>query len=260
MARFSSVLPRPDELSRGLRVAAIAALDFLLPPRCACCGADTVSTHGLLCADCFRGISFITHSSCERCGVPFPAAGVGMLCQPCRDTPPRFRFARAAFRYDDAARQLILPFKHADRTDLAQVLAPHMVQAGAALIAEAELIVPVPLHPVRLRGRRYNQAALLASAVGRASRRPVLRDALERVRGTAPLGGKTAEERGAELAGAFRARPSRIQRLTGQRVLLVDDVMTSGATANACAEALLSAGARNVDVLAAARVPDPRLT
>jgi ComF family protein len=162
-------------------------------------------------------------------------------------------------RYDAQGRRLILPFKHADRTEIASVLAPHMVRAGRALLHDADLLVPVPLHRARLFHRRYNQAALLAKAVGRLAGRPCLPDALLRSRATASLGEKSAAERAVEVAGAFAVRPSRVASLAGRRILLVDDVMTSGATANACAAVLLAAGAGSVDVLVAARVPDPRL-
>jgi ComF family protein len=218
-----------------------------------------VVKHGLLCSSCFRTVSFITQPCCTRCGVPFGAAGLAGLCPSCIEAPPVFHRARAALRYDEAARRLILPFKHADRVELSGVLAAYMVRAGAELLAAADILVPVPLHRARLFRRRYNQAALLARSLGRAARRRVMLDALRRVRGTAPLGAKSAEERGAVLADAIEIRQSRTVGISGQRVLLVDDVMTSGATANACAAVLLAAGAVAVDVLAAARVPDPRL-
>jgi predicted amidophosphoribosyltransferase len=153
---------------------------------------------------------------------------------------------------------LILPFKHADRPELAARLAPFLLRAGAVLLDRTELLVPVPLHRRRLFARRYNQAAVLALALGRRARRPVLVDALARLRPTAPLGGKSAAERAAALEGAFAVRPRRVAALAGRCVLLIDDVLTSGATANACTLALLAAGARQVDVLAAARVADPR--
>jgi ComF family protein len=235
------------------------AVDVLLPPRCPCCGAEGIQRHGLLCGGCFQRIGFISAPLCWRCGVPFAAAALGPVCPTCQTAPPRYEQARAALRYDDGARQLILPLKHADRVDLAAGLVPFMIRAGHDLIEAADLIVPVPLHRARLRRRTYNQAALLARRVARHARRQAVLDALIRTRGTMPLGGKTAAERAAELAGAFMVRPSRIQALAGRRVLLVDDVMTSGATANACAEALVTAGARSVNVLTAARVPDPRL-
>ncbi|HYM26869.1 MAG TPA: ComF family protein [Steroidobacteraceae bacterium] len=234
---------------------------MLLPPRCVACDAP-VDAPGLLCADCFRRTGFITEPYCIRCGVPFAAAGLGgaeHLCPACRTAPPMFQRARAALRYDAQARRLILPFKHADRTEMASVLAPHMARAGAVLLREADLLVPVPLHRMRLFWRRYNQAALLAQAVGRMAVRPYLLDALLRRRATASLGEKSAAERAAEVADAFAVRPSRVARLAGKRILLIDDVMTSGATANACTVALLAAGVAQVDVLVAARVPDPRL-
>lgn len=244
---------------RALRRAFGIALDVLLPPRCPGCGADGTAGHGLLCTACFQATTFISAPFCRRCGVPFAASALGPHCEACLGSAPRFEQARAALRYDDGARRLILPFKHGDRTELADVLGRFMVRAGAATVASADVIVPVPLHRARLQRRRYNQAGLLARSVARATDRPVVLDALIRVRGTAPLGGKTATERADELVGAFVARHSRVPELAGRRVLLVDDVMTSGTTANACAEALLVGGACTVSVLTAARVPDPRL-
>jgi ComF family protein len=234
----------------------------LLPPRCAICGAE-VDRQGLLCADCFRQTGFISEPFCARCGVPFGSAAVGgpeQLCPACRAEPPVFGRARAALRYDAQGRRLILPFKHADRTELTAVLTPHMARAGARLLRDADVLVPVPLHRWRLLYRRYNQAALLAKALGRLAGRSCVVDALRRVRPTVALGEKTAAERAAEVADAFAVRRSRAGLVQGQRALLIDDVMTSGATANACASALLAAGATSVDVLVAARVPDPRLT
>lgn len=248
-------------LSGGAWQAGRALLDLLLPPHCVACD-QPVESPGQLCAACFSQTGFITEPFCVRCGVPFAAAALGgadRLCPACRLAPPVFDRARAALRYDAQGRRLILPFKHADRTELAATLAPHMARAGAVLLREADVLVPVPLHRIRLFRRRYNQAALLARAVGRLAQRPAIADALLRQRATASLGEKSATERAAEVAGAFTVRPSRAHRIAGKRVLLIDDVMTSGATANACASALLAAGAATVDVLVAARVPDPRL-
>jgi ComF family protein len=248
-------------LANGARRVGLALLDLLLPLNCVACDAP-VSAPGLLCAECFRQTGFITEPFCAQCGVPFAASGLGgadRLCPGCRAAPPVFHRARAALRYDAQGRRLILPFKHADRTEIASALAPHMARAGAILLREADLLVPVPLHRARLFRRRYNQAGLLALAVGRIAGRPCLLDALLRRRATASLGEKSAAERVAEVAGAFRVRPSRAGLVAGKRVLLIDDVMTSGATANACAAALLAACAISVDVLVAARVPDPRL-
>ena len=238
-----------------------AALDLLLPPQCLSCEA-IVDAPGRLCPACFRATGFITAPLCACCGVPFSYAGQGGvagLCPTCQLAPPAFQTARAALRYDAQARPIILAFKHGDRMEIAKGLVPLMARAGAALLARADVLVPVPLHRRRLFARRYNQAALLAQALGRLADRPAMLDALIRHRATAPLGERTAAERAVEVDGAFRTRPSRGAMLAGRRVLLIDDVMTSGATANACARALQAAGAAAVDVLVAARVPDPRL-
>ncbi|HUB12589.1 MAG TPA: ComF family protein [Acetobacteraceae bacterium] len=244
-----------------LRQAASSALDLLLPSQCLCC-EGRVERQGLLCGECFRSTAFVTEPYCNRCGVPFAAASqafAGQLCPACHATPPVFAQARAALRYDAQGRRLVLPLKHADRPELAAMLAPHMLRAGDALLRRADLLVPVPLHRWRLFHRRYNQAALLAAAVGRLAGLTVQPDELVRRRPTVSLGDLSAAERAAVVHDAFAVRPGRQALLPGRSVVLIDDVMTSGATANACAAVLLAGGACRVDVLVAARVPDPRL-
>lgn len=238
-----------------------AALEVLLPPQCLTCDRP-VAAPGQFCADCFAQAAFVTEPCCVQCGVPFAHAlqgGQERLCPACRLHAPPWEQARAALRYDGLAKRVLLPFKHADRPELATALAPLMARAGAALLRRAELIVPVPLHRRRLFHRRYNQAALLARALARLSGVPCHPDLLRRTRATPPLGDLGAEQRAASLAGAFAVRPQLLAMAQGRRVLLVDDVMTSGATAAACTEALRLAGAAAVDVLVVARVPDPRL-
>ena len=242
-----------------LRSIATAALDMLLPPACMLCSVP-VDAPGLLCGACFAGLTAAGEPCCLCCGVPFDLAwhaAEGGLCQRCLDTPPPFERARGALLYDNASRRLVLPFKHGDRIEFAAILARFMARAGATLVREADVLVPVPLHRRRLFVRRYNQAALLGQTVGSMTGRPVLVDALARVSATRNLDGKTAAERRDEVATAFAVRPRRVGQLEGRRVLLIDDVMTSGATAGACSESLLAAGAAAVDVLVAARVPDP---
>jgi ComF family protein len=238
-----------------------AALDLLLPPTCLTCDA-TVAEPGQFCPACFRLTGFLSEPCCTVCGVPFAYAwqgGTERLCPVCRDHPPPWGQARAALRYDGQSARILLPFKHGDRTERAPALARLMARAGQALLGRAELLVPVPLHRRRLLTRRYNQSALLAHALGHIASRPVLPDALRRVRPTRSLGDLSSAERAAAVDGVFAVPPSRLGRVQGRRVLLVDDVMTSGATARACTEALIEAGAAAVDVLVAARVPDPRL-
>ena len=251
----------PPHAERLLRRAATGLLDVLLPPLCLTCDRP-VGAPGQFCSACFQRVSFITAPCCVRCGAPFvhiAFSGADGLCPHCRAHPPQFDRARAAFRYDAMAKRLILPFKHGDRTELALPLARFMARAGGDLLQAADLLVPVPLHRSRLLARRYNQAALLAFALGRLGGRRVLVDALLRRRATAMLGDLGAAERAVEMADAIALRPRHAGRIAGQRVLLIDDVLTSGATANACAAALRAGGASGVDVLALARVPDPRV-
>ena len=237
-----------------------ALLDLLLPPVCLTCDSP-VDVPGLQCGTCFGQRDTIGEPCCTCCGAPFELAWQaieGGLCQRCTDTPPPFGRARAAMNYGDGARRLVLPFKHGDRTEFAPFLARMMARAGAALLRDADILLPVPLHRRRIFVRRYNQSALLAQELGRLGGRAVMADGLIRLHATASLGGKSVAERREEVGGAFAVRPGHAARLAGRRVLLIDDVMTSGATASACAECLLQAGAEAVDVLVAVRVPDPR--
>jgi len=248
-----------DRVMGAARRGGLAVLDGLLPPHCLAC-EERVTEQGGLCAACFGGLHRIVAPLCDRCGVPFAhdGKGEGGLCPACLADPPAFGRARAAFAYNEAAARLVLPLKHADRTEMAALLARQMAEAGAGLLEGADLLVPVPLHRGRLFLRRYNQAALLAARLGRLAGRPVLPDALRRNRRTPSLGPLGAAARRAAMEGAIGVSPRAAPRLRGRRVLLVDDVLTSGATAGACAQALLAAGAAEVTVLAAARVADPR--
>jgi len=239
----------------GLRRLGGVLLDAALPPHCLTCEAR-VSAQGTQCLACFGRLHFIAEPVCEGCGTALPYAGA-RRCEGCEARPHRFAAARAALVYDEGAKALLLPFKYADRTELAGPLAGHMARAGAVLLGRADILVPVPLHWRRLLGRRYNQAGLLARLLAARAGKPWAADALRRRRRTASLGELGAEARRAVVAGAFVVAPGRVGLLAGRRVLLIDDVLTSGATADACAEALLAAGVASVEVLAAARVAAP---
>ena len=190
-------------------------LDTLLPPSCLACDTP-VEEDGQFCLVCFRSANFVTAPLCAQCGVPLPfghAAGAGGLCATAPPSPPAFTQARAALRYDEIAQRLILPFKYADRTEAARGIARLMLRPGAELLAAADLLVPVPLHPSRLRARRYNQAALLARELARLAARPCIPDALIRERATAPLARMGLAARQAEMRDAILAPPRLCRRL-----------------------------------------------
>lgn len=212
-----------------------------------------------LSAEAWSRIVFLEAPVCDGCGAPFEfSPGPGVRCAPCEARPHVFDRARAACRYDEHVRELILPFKHGDRTDLARLFARWIGRAAADLLAEADAVTPVPLHPLRLLARRYNQAAEIARPLARSAGLEYLPDVLVRRRATGTQGGKSGAGRRRNVRGAFAAPADRARRIKGRRILLVDDVLTTGATADACARALLNAGARAVDVAVIARAPSGR--
>ncbi len=243
--------------ARALRRGGRGLLDLLLPPQCLRCRA-AVDVPGRLCAECWREVDFLGPPLCEGCGRPFDFhLGSAARCIACLRRPPSYGRARAVLRYDDASRGLILGFKHGDRTESAGAFGGWMARAGAELLREADLLVPVPLHRWRLLSRRYNQSALLARRLARISGVPYAPDLLRRLRATPSQGGLDARERRRNVRGAFGVAPGQGPRLAGLRVLLIDDVLTTGATVEACARCLLAAGAGGVDVLTLARVVRP---
>lgn len=229
-------------------------IDTLLPPRCLVCGT-VVARQGGLCAGCWRGLTFIALPYCACCGLPFAYRVEGAaLCAACMADPPPFGRARSVLVYDDGSRPLVLTFKHADRTHAARPFGAWLARAGADILRDADLLAPVPLHRWRLLMRRYNQSALLAQAVGRETGVPVIPDLLLRRRRTRTQGGLDGAGRRRNVAGAFAVRTGARSALVGRRVVLVDDVLTTGATVAECARALLAGGAAGVDVLTIARV------
>ena len=228
--------------------------DLLLPPLCLSCGA-IVAEPGSLCPECWGKVTFFHPPFCACCGLPFEIdAGPRALCANCAAGAPPFRRARAVFRYDEASRSLVLRFKHADRLEGAPAFARWMARAGAELIETADLIAPVPLHRLRLLSRRYNQAAVLALALGRVSGKPVEPALVERRRATPAMGHLGRRDRALNVKGAFQVPDRNRRRVEGRTVLLIDDVLTTGATVGECAQALSRAGAVAVDVLTLGRV------
>jgi ComF family protein len=250
---------RPAAAGRILLKVGRTLLDAILPPLCLGC-REIVVEPGALCADCWRNLSFVSPPQCARCGVPFAQdIGERTLCIDCLVRPPGYRRARAAMVYDARSRRLVLPFKHADRTDMAPACGAWMARAGAELVAQADLVAPVPLHWRRLLTRRYNQAVLLARAVARDAGLSLAPDLLRRMNWTASQAGLRAKERRRNVRGAFDVNPRWMNRLRDRTVLLVDDVLTTGATVDACVAVLLREGAAHVDVLTLARVVRPAL-
>lgn len=237
------------------RLTLSRVLDLVLPPRCLGCGA-TVEAQGQLCTGCWRALAFLGPPQCRLCGYPMPqVVPDAPLCAACAAEPPLYDRARAALRYDEGSRSLILAFKHADRTDVAPTLCHWLARAGADLLADADVIAPVPLHRWRLLRRGYNQAALLANALARRVGVPVVPDLLQRIRATASQQGLSGRARLENVtAGAFRVHPWHRPRIQDRKVLLVDDVLTTGATVGACARVLRRAGVARIDVLTLARV------
>jgi ComF family protein len=248
---------RRARLSAALRGALSAVLDVGLPPLCPAC-REPLGEHGGLCAACWARLAFIAPPYCERLGTPFAYdPGPGVLSMEAIADPPAYRKARAAVRYDEVARTLVHSLKYGDRMDLAPILGAWMASAGHALLAEADALVPVPLHWRRLWLRRFNQSAALAQAIGRRSGLPVRPEMLRRVKPTPQQVGLSRAERERNVQGAFRVPSAARGEMVGRRLLVVDDVLTSGATVDACCRALLRAGAAQVDVLVFARVVLP---
>jgi ComF family protein len=243
-------------LASGVRLA----LDIALPPLCPSCREPLGSGAGL-CPQCWSKLSMIEPPYCARLGIPFTYdPGPGLLSMEAIANPPAYQRARAAVRYDDVARTLVQSYKYGDRLDLAPLMARWMARAGHELLDGADALVPVPLHWRRLWARRFNQSAALADAIAAESGTPVLHETLRRVRATPQQVGLSKVERAGNVQGAFRVPDTGKAAIAGKRVILIDDVLTSGATADTCARALLRGGARQVDVLVFARVVAPART
>jgi ComF family protein len=235
--------------------AARLVLDIALPTLCVAC-REPVAGVGV-CAGCWAKLSFIAKPYCPRLGIPFVYdPGPGLLSMEAIADPPAYQRARAAVRYDDVARTLVHALKYHDRTDLAPAMGRWMARAGEELLAEADVLVPVPLHWRRGWSRRYNQSGALARAIEKQSGVPVARDVLRRIRPTQQQIGLSRPQRASNVQGAFKVASDRMADIQGRRVILIDDVLTSGATTDACARALLRAKAAQVDVLVFARVVD----
>lgn len=238
--------PRLTALWRG-------ALDLVFPPQALDGGPAPMA--GGLSAETWSRIHFLDGPVCDGCGVPYDY-DAGGRCAACLAKPRAFDAARAACLYDEVSREPILKLKHADRLDLAPLMARWLSRAAHALIAEADAIAPVPLHRGRLLHRRFNQAAEIARPLAALTGVPYLPDALVRRRATESQAGKSGSGRARNVAAAFEVPAGRAHQVAGKRILLIDDVLTTGATAEGCARALKRAGAARVDLAVVARVKE----
>ena len=226
-------------------------LDFALPPRCAGCGTivDDVDS---FCGECWRQLEFLGSGGCARCGLPLKATDAE-TCGACLAKPPRLDRIRAAVAYDDVSRSIAIRLKYGRKVALARTMSRYM-RPLLGDIPEQALLVPVPLHRRRLWQRGFNQSAIVARDLSRRTGLPVAVDVLRRVRPTPPLKGMNMRQRRRTVAGAFRANST---ELRGRTIVLIDDVFTTGSTANACARVLKRAGAARVDLISWARVVRP---
>ncbi len=237
-----------------VQTAIAKCFDLVIPPRCLACKA-MVDCQGSLCSSCWQQIDYITAPQCKICGFPFEYHYADKsLCGACLQEQPIFNQARSTFIYTDASKPLILRFKHADGIHAALTFGKWMANAGKELLDNADLLLPVPLHWTRLFTRRYNQAALLVNSLAQETGIPAYNDILTRNRYTPSQGQRTPRQRKLNVSGAFNVAKKHQQLIVDKRLLLVDDVYTTGATVNACAKSLLKHGVAAVDVLTLARI------
>lgn len=246
---------------KGLSGMLKDALRILYPPQCLCCG-DPVSAEAALCGRCWSEAEFITGTCCSRCGAPLPGGAGGeaarggeaqLICDDCLVIARPWRHGRAAMVYAGTGRQLLLALKHADRPDLAPALGDWLARAARPMIRPGMVVVPVPVHPWRLLKRKYNQSELIAAHVARVFGLGHLPGALQRIRHTEGQDHKGVSDRFANVAGSIGVNRRQAARLEGRAILLIDDVMTSGATLAEAAEALRAAGSGPISVAVVAR-------
>jgi ComF family protein len=239
-------------LLNPLRAIGRAAVDYALPPRCAGCG-EVIDEVGAFCLECWRGMDWLGNEGCGHCGLPLSGTEAD-TCGRCLVKPPKLERIRAAVAYDELPRSIALNLKYGRKVGLARTMARYMAPLKGAVEDDA-MLIPVPLHRWRLWGRGFNQSMLVARKLSEIWRLPVRSDVLHRIKRTKPLKGLSHVQRRQAVAGAFRVADG--HRLDGKTIVLIDDVLTSGSTAEACARALRRAGAGRVELICWARVVRP---
>jgi ComF family protein len=254
LAEFPGLL---QSARHRVRLAMQKLVDVVTPPKCLVC-SQSVATGASLCVTCWQKLVTIDEPVCDALGLPFEYdQGEGMLSAAAIAEPPAWDRGRAAVVFDDAAKTLVHLLKYSDQQEAGIAMARMMVQAGRRLIADCDLVVPVPLHRVRLWQRRFNQSAYLAHRIAQQTGKPCRTDVLLREKRTRQQVGLTADERRRNVRRAFAVPLELKTHVDGRRILLIDDVRTTGATLTSCTEALRKAGADHVDVLTFALVPEP---
>lgn len=245
---------------RGLFLSFLSALiSHVLPARCPLSG-EVVETQGMLSPKSWQSLNFVSDPFCDCCGLPLEVSvkdAGALLCGSCTAEPKPYNKARSSVVYDDASRELILAFKHGDQTHLTLTFIPWLKVTGADFLKDCDLIVPVPLHWRRLLKRRYNQSALIARLLARETNLSYDPEALKRVRHTPVQGHLSARKRHDNVKHAFALNKKYEQKIRNKKIILIDDVFTTGATVEECSKILYAAGAERVDVLTVARVSKP---
>lgn len=230
------------------------ALDLILPPRCIVSG-DLVDRQGMVSPEIWAKLNFIAAPHCDKCGMPFEFQTEGpMTCAPCLENPPPYGKARSSMKYDDTSRDIILGFKHADKTHVVKAFAPWLKRAGDEILQQTDILIPVPLHRWRFIKRRYNQAALIARELSRECGIPCLPDGLKRIKATKSQGHLKESERQKNVHKAFAPHPKHTGKIQKAHITLIDDVYTTGATVRECVKVLKESGAAEVNVLTIAKV------
>jgi ComF family protein len=228
-------------------------LDQVIPPTCLSC-TETVGNSAALCPNCWSSLTFISEPFCQTCGLPFDLEDDdNQVCGPCLKKTPPYSLMRSSLIYDEASRPMILSFKHGDQLDACPTFAKWLATADPSMFHDVDVVTAVPLHWLRLLKRRYNQSAMMSNALAKTQNLRAIPDLLTRQRNTASQGHLTRNQRRANVRGAFRMNPRYQAFVEDKVVLLVDDVLTTGATIEACCLALRNAGAAEVRVLTLAR-------
>ncbi len=239
---YNNILKHKQFMLSLIKSTSKNLLDVIYPPICIVCG-NSVYEHGSICSKCWECINFISDPQCQICGFPFDFQVIeGAICAGCAYKKPYFSKARSVFLYDENSQKIITNFKYRDKTEYSSFFSRWMVRIGSNMLDECDFIIPIPLHPLKLFLRKYNQASLIANELHKHSKKKVLYNAIIRIKYTTKQASLVRKNRFKNIKGAFRINKKYIKLLEGKNILLVDDVITTGATINECAKSLIKQG------------------